>query len=366
MLAHATKHHSGVRGPVRQAVTDLRRKIKQRADSLAQQDHDISSESSRVNEVLEIRLDENIAWVQPNVTMGTLVEATMGVGLIPTVVPHSRDTTVAEAFVTETFGSSSFRYGTFDCAVLSVKRVCCDGREVVIKLNDGNAGAPQSLDSITLLEVALISAGEYVEMTYWPVRCVSGAALRMEPKGPGSLIVARAAVDEFTDFLDVVMLGPARGFVVTGRFMYTADHNRSRFAKSVPFVQHVESILYDKLKYPGDVYVETVPLVDYLFRYHGCSSGGDSSRPQDFSGLVQNVTVPAEDLQKYIEDSYWQKSTCPVSITQAEPHSTFGRHGQGIDGSVSGDRWHIRALRSPAPAVGDDATQVSGCSLHVR
>ena len=358
MLVHTTKHHG--MPWVRRAVTQFYKKIgqfsgNQAYPSFVQEDSNVSSESSEVNGVLQIRLDEATAWVQPNVTMGTLVEMTMKAGLIPTVIAYSKDTTVAEAFATETSGSSSFRYGTFDCAVLSVKGVCRDGQEVVIKLNDGDADASLSLASITLLEIALIPAGRYVEMTYWPVGCMSGATLRMAPKGPGSLIVDKAAVDEFTDFLDIVMLGPARGFVVTGQFMCTADHVCSPFEKSVPFAQHAESIFRDELKYPGATYVETVPLKDYLFRYHNDNAGGDSSTAQDLASPVQNVTLPAEDLRKYVEDSHWKKSTRPISITRAEPHSTFGRRRRGIHGSLDGDRWHIRALVLPDPDNGNDA-----------
>jgi len=361
MLAHTTKPHGRPLDSVRQAVSSFCKPITQRtrnqADpSCVQAKDNVPSQPSKVTGILEIRLDEATAWVQPNVTMGTLVNETMKVGLIPTVVAYSKDTTVAEAFVIETFGSSSFRYGTFDCAVLSVKRACRDGQEVVVKVNSGDAGALQSLASITLLEIALVPAGRYVKMTYWPVRCVSGATLRMKPKGPDSLIVDRAAVDEFTDFLDIVMLESARGFVVTGQSVYTADHKRCPFGESVPFVEHVESILRDKLRYPGDIHVETVPLVDYLFRYHDSSGGGDSSLSQDPASLVQNLTLPVGDLPKYVEASYWQESLCPISITQAEPHSTFGRHGRGIQRSLSGDRWHIRALRLPGLAIGDDAT----------
>ncbi|KAA8618334.1 FAD binding domain-containing protein [Pyrenophora tritici-repentis] len=166
-----------------------------------------------LNQVVEIDRDRFIASVEPNVTMEALVQLTKIEGLIPTVIAPSRATTVADAFATATFGSSSFQFGTFDCAVLSLEAVLPDGQYVMAKLGDGDdadrlfeiLGAPDSPALITLLEIALTPAWGYVEMTYWPVSSVSGARLRMEPKGPNSLILDRAAVDESTDFVDSVM-----------------------------------------------------------------------------------------------------------------------------------------------------------------
>lgn len=180
-------------------------------------------------------------------------------------------------------------------------------------------------------------------MTYWPVRDVSGATLRMMPNGPNSLIIDGQAVDEFTNTLDVIMFGPS-GVVVTGLFMPAADHICSFSEKGFCFIQHVESIILGKLQTPGNTYVETVPLIDYLFRYHDCDHRRDSSVTKQFAMVDQNVILPRESLQSYIEDTYWQASTCPVSICRPEPHSTFRRRGFGMHAALTGDLWHIRVV----------------------
>ncbi|RYO45333.1 hypothetical protein AA0116_g13382 [Alternaria tenuissima] len=103
--------------------------------------------------MLEITLDETTAWVQPNVTMGTLVKVTMDKGLIPAVVASS----------------SSFQFATFDCAVLSLK-LQRDGQEIMVQLHDSDAMDQRfDFDQIKLLNIALVPAGKHVETTYWPV-----------------------------------------------------------------------------------------------------------------------------------------------------------------------------------------------------
>ncbi|KAF2844542.1 hypothetical protein T440DRAFT_379225, partial [Plenodomus tracheiphilus IPT5] len=217
--------------------------------------------------VFQIRLDESTAWVQPNVTMGALVQATMKERLIPAVVASSKNTTVVEAFTTETCSSSSFRYGTFDCAVLSFKGVRRDGQEIMVKLHDGDA-VDQLLEDvlITLLEIALVPAGKYVEITYWPVDSLSNAWLRIMPKEPKSSSHYKSAVDDSTDFVDGIMFEWFLGVVVTGRITSAVDHIRSGLKDSDTFMQHAESI-GSKLQGTLDTHVETVPLTDYLFRY---------------------------------------------------------------------------------------------------
>ncbi|KAF3031598.1 hypothetical protein E8E11_000006, partial [Didymella keratinophila] len=150
--------------------------------------------------------------------MLALVQATMKERLIPSVVASSRDTTVLEAFVTETGSSSSFRYGTFDCAVLSLKCVRRDGQEIMVKLHDGDAVEKLLEDVlITLLEIALIPAGKYVEITYWPVDSLSTAYLRIMPKGHESWVNHISALYDSTDFMDSVMFDQSSGIVVVGK-----------------------------------------------------------------------------------------------------------------------------------------------------
>lgn len=350
----------------RHTVATICKKMKQATRDQAGPSHtrkvpcSASSELSGLNQVVQIHLDESTASVEPNVTMGALVRRTMRQGLIPTVVASSKATTVADAFATETCGSSSFRFGTFDCAVLSLEGVRHDGQYVMVNLNDGDAvgrlsedaGAPHSLALITLLKIALIPACKYVEMTYWPVSLVSDAWIRITPKGPNSSSHDRSAMDDSTDFVDSIMFDWSLGVVVTGRITSAVDHIRNGLKESDTFVQHAESIgskLHGKL----DTHVETVPLIDYLFRYDvgpvargKRRSGGrrDSFVTQDCTGAVQDVILSTQSEIRDAVSSHWCESTVPISMARVEPHSTFGRRRPGVRSTLDGVRWHVRAV----------------------
>lgn len=353
MLVHTVNHNGRSWQKLRRAVTSMYKKLTQapwdrEGSGLAQEHHSAPSKPSEVNGVLQINLDEDTAWVQPNITMGELVRSTMRKGRIPTVVASSKSTTVLNAFANEACGPSSFRYGTFDCAVLSVKVVSHGGQESTIRLHDNNAVYRHfrdfGADSITLFEIALIPAGEYVKMTYWPVGTVSGATYRAMPQQRDSLTIDGPAVDDFTDFLDIVMFGSSSGAVITGQFMTAADHICSPLGKSVPSMHHAESMFRDK-KQSRKIYVETVPLMNYLFRYDDCDIHRNSSITEDYDSIGQNVFLPVESVEKHIRGSYWRGSSCPIRITRAELHSTFSRSRLGGRASLDSTLWNIRYIR---------------------
>ncbi|KAH8621690.1 hypothetical protein IG631_23567 [Alternaria alternata] len=349
----------------RHAVAAICKKMKQATRDQAGPSHarkvpcSASSELSGLNQVVQIRLDESTASVEPNVTMGALVRRTMMQRLIPTVIASSEATTVADAFATETCGSSSFRFGTFDCAVLSLEGVRHDGQNVMVKLSDGDAigplfedaGAPHSLALITLLEIALIPACKYVEMTYWPVSLVSDAWLRITPKEANSSSHDKSAVDDSTDFVDSIMFDWSLGVVVTGRITSAVDHIRSGLKDSDTFVQHAESI-GSKLQGTCDTHVETVLLIDYLFRYdvgpvahrkRHSDSCIDSLVTQDRTGGVQDVILFTHSEIRDVVRSHWCESTAPISMARVESHSTFGRRRLGVQSTLDGVRWHVQA-----------------------
>ncbi|EMD62774.1 hypothetical protein COCSADRAFT_27274 [Bipolaris sorokiniana ND90Pr] len=139
---------------------------------------------------------------------------------------------------------------------------------------------------------------------------------------------------------DIVMFEPELGAVVTGRFMATAQPICRPFGERVSFLKHVESIVRERKGKPGPAYVETVPLVDYLFRYY------DDNREstQDYASISQYVALPAEALEDYVKDAYWQFSSHPVRITRVDPHSTFSKRGFGMPAASEDDLWHVEQL----------------------
>jgi hypothetical protein len=327
--------------------------------------YDAPSNLPALKRVVQIDLDTSTAWVEPNVTMSTLVRMTLAHGLIPTVVAASKTTTVVEAFVTTTCESSSFRFGTFDCAVLSLEAVRRNGQSVMARCNDcdtadllfESTGALDRLALTTLLEIALIPASEYVEISYWPVASISGAILKMQPKGPNSLILDRSAVESSTDFIESIMFDRSSGVVISGRFTLTIERPRnSQLSESDSFVQHAQSI-HKASPYTRGPSVETIPLMEYLFRHDDfraaqlrrkrhSSDRRDSLIAQDDGREVQDIALPSEAVQEHVHNSHWHQYTSLLSISPVESHSTFGRRSFGTGASFEHILWNIRVLSS--------------------
>lgn len=162
---------------------------------------------SSLNQVLQIK--NNTALVEPNVPMDALVKATMTQDLLPPVVMELPNITVGGGFAGTSGESSSFRYGTFDCTISSVEVVLGNGEVVVAKAGDpesedllyGCAGGCGTLGIVTLLELQLIPAKPYVELTYWPVGSVSDAVVKLQ----------EAENDLAVDFLDGILFAQNSG-----------------------------------------------------------------------------------------------------------------------------------------------------------
>jgi hypothetical protein len=323
---------------------------------------DDPSNLAALNRVVQIDLDTSTAWAEPNVTMDELVQMTLAHRLIPAVVAASKTTTVVDAFATPTCESSSFRFGTFDCAVLSLEAVRRNGQYVMAKLHDcktadllfESAEALHRLAFTTLLEIALIPASEYVEISYWPVSSISGAILRMQPKELNSLILDRSAVDSSTDFIESIMFDCSTGVVISGRFTLTMDHpSNPQLPKSDSFVQHAQSI-YEASPYTRSV--ETIPLMEYLFRHDDFRAAQlgrerhfgdrrDSLITQDAARVAPDIALPSKAVQEHVHSSLWHQYNRPINISPVEPHSTFGRRSFSTGAAFENVLWNIRVLR---------------------
>jgi hypothetical protein len=125
-----------------------------------------------LDRILRINRGKNTAEVEANVTMESLVDATLQLGLVPCVVACQRNTTVAEAFANITNESSSFAFGTFDCTVIEIEVILGNGSVVWAGPNAneelfyGSAGTMNSLGLTTMFEVSLRSQGPYVELEF--------------------------------------------------------------------------------------------------------------------------------------------------------------------------------------------------------
>lgn len=116
--------------------------------------------------------DSGTAEIEANVTMESLVTATLGHGLVPSVVACQRSTTVAQAFANVTNESSAFLCGTSDCTVLEVEVISSDDRVVRAGPNEREdlfydlAGTTNSLGMTTMFKISFKSRGPYVDLDF--------------------------------------------------------------------------------------------------------------------------------------------------------------------------------------------------------
>ena len=109
--------------------------------------------------------------------------------------------------------SSSFRYGFFDRTVNWIEIVLANGDVVTASSTDksdlfhGAASSFGTLGVTTLLELQLIEAKTYVELTYHPVSGVPEAIQKIE----------EATKDPSIDYLDGILFARDRGVICTGR-----------------------------------------------------------------------------------------------------------------------------------------------------
>lgn len=219
-------------------------------------------DTSKLNHVLEINVEKKVALVEPNVSMDQLVEATIRHGLIPPVVMEFPGITVGGGFAGTSGESSSFRHGFFDRTINWIEIVLPNGDVVTASSFDkpdllyGAAASLGTLGVTTLLEVQLIVAKKYVELTYHPVSSMCEATQKFE----------EATKELSNDYLDGILFTPNCGVVCCGRLTDRSSPRIQRFSRAFDpwFYLHARDVVKGCAN--GSI-TESVPLVDYLFRY---------------------------------------------------------------------------------------------------
>ncbi|KAI9699082.1 MAG: hypothetical protein M1836_003271 [Candelina mexicana] len=226
-------------------------------------------DTSTLTHVLKVDNNSRTVLVEPNVPMDLLVKATIPYGLLPPVVMEFPGITVGGGFAGTSGESSSFKYGFFHHTVNWVELVLPNGDIVNISetnlpdLFHGAAGSFGTLGVTTLLELQLIEATKYVELTYHPVTSVEAAVYKLRS----------AAQDTSIDYLDGILFSLDRGVILTGRLTNSrhADWKIQRFSHSTDpwFYLHAQKTFIESMdsSKPGASITEAIPLVDYLFRY---------------------------------------------------------------------------------------------------
>lgn len=169
--------------------------------------------TASLSNVLNVDTEKKTIIVEPNVPMDRLVEATLRHNLIPPVVMEFPGITVGGGYSGTSGESSSFKHGYFDKTINWVEMVLATGEIVRCSpteradLFHGAAGAVGSLGVTTLVEIQLIEARKYVEVTYHPVASVKEAVERTR----------EFIGEERLDYVDGILYSLGEGAIVTGR-----------------------------------------------------------------------------------------------------------------------------------------------------
>jgi FAD/FMN-containing dehydrogenase len=117
----------------------------------------------------------------------------------------------------------------------------------------GTTGSYGTLGIITATEIKLVPAHKYVQLTYIPVDSFESAIAKTEK-----------CVSQKYDYIDGIMFSDENGVVIVGNMVDEIIGHKQRFSRAHDpwFYLHAEKISQQK-----EQITETVPLVDYLFRY---------------------------------------------------------------------------------------------------
>lgn len=326
---------------------------------------DNTVDTTSLNHVLEVNKSTMTALVEPNVPMDALVDATLKHGLVPLVVMEFPGITVGGGFSGTSGESSSFRYGAFDATICSIEIVLADGTITKASRTEkpdllwGAASAFGTLGVVTLLEVQLKEAKNYVQLTY---KLAKGASQTVK-------IIQSECKNNLNDYVDGIVYSKDASVVCTGRLADEVPdgveplHLSRR--KDEWFYLHVEKVQKSLSAGLVTLVTDYVPITDYLFRYDRAGfwtaryafkyfmtpfnratrylldsllrtrvmySAGHKSRLFDYY-MIQDVGVPYQNVSEFQswlhkEFAIYPLWLCPLRVRREEPDSGHGLHSQ--------------------------------------
>lgn len=210
---------------------------------------------TRLNRILQLDTQTCLAKVEPRVTMGNLVKATLAQGFIPPVIPEFKGITLGGAIMGGAAESASHRYGIFHDTCSAIELLLGDGSLLRASPDEnpdifyGIASSYGSLGMLVGAEIQLVPAKQFVRLHYHFF------------SDPQKALQALSARYQESDFLDAIVFTPHSSVVIEGFFEEKPSAPLSRFSLSAPFsswyYQHAQ-------RAPAK---ESMPTYDYLFRY---------------------------------------------------------------------------------------------------
>jgi len=216
-------------------------------------------DTSNLDEIIEINVQEQYAIVESNVMLDKLAEATLKLGLIPSVVSEFPGISIGGAVQGGAGESSSFRWGCVHEICTEYEVILANG-DVVVTSEDNQPdlfhGLPCSYGTIgiiTRIKLRLVRATQTVQLDYRKVESYDEA-----------LSLISAATKTSAEFIDAIMFAPNKGVVMVGNFTPDTKQPRKTFHRLTDewFYIHAEQVVANQGSYR-----EAIPIKDYLFRY---------------------------------------------------------------------------------------------------
>lgn len=208
---------------------------------------------SSFREILAIDVERRVASVEPGVTFAELVDATLPLGLLPTLVPELEGITVGGAVAGCSVESASFRYGGLHDGCEEYEVV--DGAGAVRALSRQREpelfemvhGSYGTLAVLTRVDLRLIPAKPFVRLEYRHFD---------EPARFDAALRDAACLDASHDFVDAIVHGPRQLTLATGRLEDDTGERPSRYGVERPYYKSTRELGRDLMT-----------TRDYLFRY---------------------------------------------------------------------------------------------------
>jgi len=242
--------------------------------------------TSGLRNILDVNVKSRFAMVEPNVPMDSLVKETLRFGLVPPVVPAFPGITVGGTFSGTSASSSSFKYGFFDRIITWIEVVLPDGgitkasKKYNPELLSGMVGALGTVGIVTLFQIRLVPAKQYVNVKYIPVRSTMEALDTLDA-------AVRGRDNDFVEGFIYGKHAPSFGVVCVGRWSSTQDHPKQQFSRARDPWFYIHALKTEPA-------TESVPVTDYVFRY---------DRGSFCMGRYCFGRLPFNKFTKYITDS---------------------------------------------------------------
>ncbi|KAJ5291798.1 hypothetical protein N7478_001049 [Penicillium angulare] len=269
---------------------------------------------SSLSHVALVDSERRIALVEPNVPMDRLVEITMAHNLVPPVVMEFPGITAGGGFSGTSGESSSFRHGFFNNTVNSVEIILGNGDIVQASSQEredlfhGAAGAAGTLGIVTLIELRLVEARNFVKTTYHKFQGIPQTISEIQKQTENSEI----------DYLDGIVFSPQHSVIISGKLVdeKPAECKLQTFSDpSDPwFYMHVKDKTLSLSEWSK--VVEYIPLNEYLFRYD--RAGFWVGR----QGFTYFKVVPFTKFFRWLLDDY--------SHTRTLYHALHALHASGV------------------------------------